>query len=142
MRCFTQWERRSQVSPACIPVPTQSILMKFGYLTGDTLSKWDWPKIEGLHSFKGKLMHSAAYEEGYSLDGKRVAVVGIGSSGVQIIATIAESVEKLYCWIRSPTWITAGFAQKFAGPDGGNFECMTSVFLSMLKTDGKRVDTT
>ena len=56
------------------------------------------------------------------LDGKRVAVIGVGSSGIQVTANIASKVEKLYTWIRSPTWITAGFAQKYAGPDGANFE--------------------
>lgn len=57
------------------------------------------------------------------LKGKRVAVVGNGSSGVQIVAKVQNEVAKLYTWIRSPTWMTAGFAQKFAGPNGANFEC-------------------
>jgi hypothetical protein len=57
------------------------------------------------------------------MEGKRVAVIGIGSSGIQVTATIAPQVSKLYTWVRSPTWVTAGFAQKFAGPDGGNFNC-------------------
>lgn len=50
-------------------------------------------------------------------------MIGIGSSGVQIIPHIAPDVKKLYTWIRSPTWITAGFAQQYAGPGGANFEC-------------------
>ncbi|KAJ5964122.1 uncharacterized protein N7479_003998 [Penicillium vulpinum] len=89
---------------------------------GGVLNNWKWPDIEGLHSFKGLLQHSAHYDESIDLTGKRVAVIGIGSSGVQLISSIAPTVEKLYTWIRSPTWITAGFAQKFAGPNGGNFE--------------------
>lgn len=52
-----------------------------------------------------------------------MAVVGTGSSGVQVIPCIAPDVAQLYTWIRSPTWITAGFAQKYAGPGGTNFEC-------------------
>ena len=56
-----------------------------------------------------------------ALSSKRVAVIGVGSSGIQIISNIASQVQHLYTWMRSPTWITAGFAQKFAGPDGGNF---------------------
>lgn len=38
-------------------------------------------------------MHSAAYEEGYPLEGKRVAVIGAGSSGVQIVANIQKKGE-------------------------------------------------
>lgn len=49
-------------------------------------------------------------------------MIGVGSSGIQVTANIASKVEKLYTWVRSPTWITAGFAQKYAGPGGGNFE--------------------
>lgn len=51
-----------------------------------------------------------------------MAVIGIGSSGVQVIPKIIEQVEHLYCWIRSSTWVTAGFAQKYAGPSGANFK--------------------
>jgi cation diffusion facilitator CzcD-associated flavoprotein CzcO len=67
---------------------------------GGVLNQWKWPEIPGLHDFKGKLMHSANYEEGYVLDGKKVAVIGAGSSGVQIVAAIQKKVDTLYHWIR------------------------------------------
>lgn len=86
-------------------------------------SAWNWPKIKGLHEFKGKLCHTADYDTSIDLHGKRVAVVGIGSSGVQIIPNIIDKVEKLYTWVAAPTWITAGFAPKYAGPNGDNFKC-------------------
>ncbi|EEH17769.2 hypothetical protein PABG_00332 [Paracoccidioides brasiliensis Pb03] len=86
------------------------------------LNAWKWPEIPGLMSFKGRLFHTAKYEEGFDLTGKRVAVIGSGSSGVQTVAAIYKDASRVYTWVRSPTWITAGFAQKFAGPDGGNFE--------------------
>lgn len=69
------------------------------------------------------MFHTANYTEGYDLKNKRVAVIGSGSSGVQTVASVYPDVAKLYTWVRSPTWITAGFAQKFAGEDGGNFSC-------------------
>lgn len=47
----------------------------------------------------------------------------MGSSGIQLTAEISQHVDHLYTWIRSPTWITAGFAQNHAGPNGANFEC-------------------
>ncbi|KAF7188787.1 FAD-binding monooxygenase moxY [Pseudocercospora fuligena] len=89
---------------------------------GGVLNNFKWPDIPGIKDFKGKLMHSAAYEEGYDLKDKKVAVVGAGSSGVQIVAKIQPIVKQLYHWIRSPIWITAGFAQTWAGKDGANFE--------------------
>ena len=90
---------------------------------GGVLNNWKWPDIPGLKSFKGKLMHSAHYEEGYDLTNKRVAVIGAGSSGVQIVASIQRKVDHLYHWVRSPIWITAGFAQTWAGKNGANFRC-------------------
>lgn len=95
---------------------------EFWINAGGVLNNFKWPDIPGLRDFKGKLMHSAAYEEGYPLEGKRVAVVGAGSSGVQIVAKLSKTVSRMYHWIRSPIWITAGFAQTWAGKDGANFE--------------------
>jgi len=88
---------------------------------GGVLNNFKWPDIPGLKDFKGKLMHSAAYEEGMPLEGKKVAVIGAGSSGVQIVAKISKIADHIYHWVRSPIWITAGFAQTWAGTDGANF---------------------
>ncbi|KAK1819067.1 hypothetical protein LTR12_006513 [Friedmanniomyces endolithicus] len=89
---------------------------------GGVLNAYRFPDIPGLHDFKGKLMHSAAYDEGYAIEGKRVAVIGAGSSGVQIVAKLSKTASHIFHWIRSPIWITAGFAQTWAGKDGANFE--------------------
>ena len=60
-------------------------------------------------------------------------VIGIGSSGIQIVSNIASRVEQFYAWVRLPTWITAGFAQKFAGPNVGNFHCESPQVLVKLR---------
>lgn len=85
------------------------------------LNKWRWPDLPNRQRFQGKMLHSASYEEGYPLEGRRVMVIGSGSSGVQIIPAILDRVDSLVTFVRSPTWITAGFAQRFAGKDGCNF---------------------
>jgi len=51
-------------------------------------SSWKWPSIPGIDIFKGKLMHSARWDAAYDLKGKTVAVIGGGSSAVQIIPSI------------------------------------------------------
>jgi cation diffusion facilitator CzcD-associated flavoprotein CzcO len=88
---------------------------------GGVLNRWKWPDIEGLHEFKGKLLHSAQWSQDTDLTGKRVALIGAGSSAVQILPNIYNKVNKVYTWIRNKIWITAGFAQAFAGKDGANF---------------------
>ena len=71
------------------------------------------PKISGLEWFQGVLAHTANYPEGLDLKGKKVAVCGIGSSGIQVIASVQKEVSKLYTWIRSPTWILGTFGAKY-----------------------------
>jgi len=85
------------------------------------LNKWHMPNIPGLESFSGILAHSADYPDELDLKDKHIAVVGTGSSGIQIVANVQPQVEKLYTWIRSPTFMTAGFAGKYGGTDGENF---------------------
>ena len=51
-------------------------------------SAWKYPNIQGLDTLKGKLMHSASWDNGYNLRGKAVAVIGGGSSAVQIIPSL------------------------------------------------------
>ena len=51
-------------------------------------SNWKWPDIPGLHNFKGELVHSADWPEDLKYAGKRVAVIGNGSSGVQIVPAL------------------------------------------------------
>ncbi|KAJ9614291.1 hypothetical protein H2200_002427 [Cladophialophora chaetospira] len=85
------------------------------------LNSWKYPDIPGLETFKGKLMHSAQWDESYDLTGKRVAVIGGGSSAVQLIPSIQPKVKKLTAFLRSPAWITTGFGAKYAAKDGTNF---------------------
>ncbi|PYH95472.1 dimethylaniline monooxygenase [Aspergillus ellipticus CBS 707.79] len=86
------------------------------------LNAWKWPDTPGLHSFKGDLFHTAAYPERFNLKDKKVAVIGSGSSGVQVVASIHDEVSHLFTWVRSPVWVTAAFAQRFAGKNGSNFD--------------------
>jgi cation diffusion facilitator CzcD-associated flavoprotein CzcO len=81
---------------------------------------WKWPAIPNRDMYQGQLLHSAAWPKEASLEGKTVALIGNGSTGVQILPAILDQVKKVYVFVRSRTWITAGFAQKFAGPGGSN----------------------
>ncbi|KAL2802339.1 dimethylaniline monooxygenase [Aspergillus granulosus] len=88
---------------------------------GGFLNAWKWPDIAGLHTFKGDLFHSATYNENYDLIGKRLAVIGNGSSGIQVVAESYKHVSKLYTWIRSPTWILAAIGQRKGSKEGQNY---------------------
>jgi cation diffusion facilitator CzcD-associated flavoprotein CzcO len=63
------------------------------------------PDIPGLEAFTGKVMHSARWDGGYDLTGKRVAVVGTGASAIQIVPNIQPVVSHLDVFQRTPAWI-------------------------------------
>ncbi len=64
-----------------------------------------YPSIPGLSEFAGPCFHSARWDHSVSLTGKRVAVVGTGSTGVQIVGAIAGEVSELVHVQRTPQWI-------------------------------------
>lgn len=64
-----------------------------------------YPEWPGLDVFKGPAFHAARYEHEHELAGKRVAVVGAGSSGTQIVPALAPHVAHLYVFQRDPNWI-------------------------------------
>ncbi|KUJ07909.1 FAD/NAD(P)-binding domain-containing protein [Mollisia scopiformis] len=85
------------------------------------LNKWKWPNIQGLQDFKGKLVHSANWDNSYNWDDKKIAVIGNGSSGLQIVSAMQPKVSKLVNYVRGPTWISINFCAAKA-KDGKNFE--------------------
>jgi len=68
------------------------------------LSVPTYPRIEGRGSFKGLETHTFDWPEGYDVTGKRVAVIGTGASGVQVITDIADKVESLVVLQRDANW--------------------------------------
>jgi cation diffusion facilitator CzcD-associated flavoprotein CzcO len=62
------------------------------------------PRIEGAETFEGRAFHSAEWDHGYDLAGKRVAVVGTGASAVQFVPEIAGKVQKLTVFQRTGNW--------------------------------------
>jgi len=69
------------------------------------LSNPAYPSIEGLDTFEGEKFHSAKWNHGYDLTGKRVAVIGTGASAIQFVPQIQPKVEKLYLFQRMAPWI-------------------------------------
>ena len=86
---------------------------------GGILNNWKWPDIPGLHSFSGQLIHSANWPEDADLDNKMVAVIGNGSTGIQIVPAIQPKVKHLVHLVRSPTWVTPGAASRYPSLRGG-----------------------
>ncbi|EME49158.1 hypothetical protein DOTSEDRAFT_68033 [Dothistroma septosporum NZE10] len=68
------------------------------------LSKTNYPDIPGIHSFGGDIHHTAKWPKDFPLEGKRVGVIGCGSTGVQVITEIGRKVGRLICFQRHPQY--------------------------------------
>jgi cation diffusion facilitator CzcD-associated flavoprotein CzcO len=71
------------------------------------LSAHVMPRIAGVDSFKGQSFHTARWpHEPVSFEGKRVAVIGTGATGVQTIPEVAKTAGHLTVFQRTPNWCT------------------------------------
>ena len=70
------------------------------------LSQPKMPDIDGIESFAGKVIHTAAWDDDYDLQDKRVAVIGTGATAVQLIPEIAPRLAELTVYQRTPIWVT------------------------------------
>lgn len=68
------------------------------------LSAAKTPDIPGAGTFKGLTLSTATWPEDVDLSGKRVGIIGTGSSGIQTITTIAPQVGELFVFQRTPNY--------------------------------------
>ncbi|CAN5603944.1 NAD(P)/FAD-dependent oxidoreductase [soil metagenome] len=78
---------------------------QFFVLAVGCLSNATMPNIPGLEKFRGEVIHTGRWpQEGVSLAGKRVGIVGTGSSGVQAVPVIAREAGSLTVFQRTATY--------------------------------------
>jgi cation diffusion facilitator CzcD-associated flavoprotein CzcO len=71
----------------------------------------DWP---GLDTFRGPKFHTARWESQHDLTGKRVAVVGSGSTATQVVPSIAGTAGEVLMFQREPGWVVAKGGRSFS----------------------------
>jgi cation diffusion facilitator CzcD-associated flavoprotein CzcO len=70
------------------------------------LSQAIYPDIPGIESFAGEQYHTANWpREGVDLSGKRVGIIGLGASGIQIVPVIAPQVKEFFVFQRTPNFV-------------------------------------
>ncbi|MGW5287247.1 flavin-containing monooxygenase [Rhodococcus pyridinivorans] len=81
-------------------IATQFLITCAGMLSAPMSSVF-----EGQESFAGPIFHTSRWpKEGADVAGKKVAVIGVGATGIQVIQTIADKVEHLKVFIRTPQY--------------------------------------
>jgi cyclohexanone monooxygenase len=78
---------------------TRYVILATGALSDPRL-----PDLPGLETFAGPILHTARWDDSVDLSGKRVCHFGIGSSGIQTVAAIANSVGELTVFSRTPSF--------------------------------------
>lgn len=62
-------------------------------------------RVPGLETFRGRAFHTADWPDGVKLKGKRVGVIGTGSSGIQMTSELGFSGSQVYQFVRTPQWV-------------------------------------
>jgi cation diffusion facilitator CzcD-associated flavoprotein CzcO len=76
------------------------VVLAIGLLSAPTM-----PRLEGIGDFKGRSFHTFYWpHEPLDLAGKKVAVIGTGATGIQLIGEIADKVGQLTVFQRRPNW--------------------------------------
>lgn len=82
------------------PVTARSVVMASGPLANPAM-----PDIRGRDDFAGHVIHSARWDHDYDFTGKKVAVIGTGASGVQIIPHLVKQAASVKVFQRTPGWV-------------------------------------
>ena len=72
------------------------------------------PELLGRDRFAGPAFHSARWDTGVDVAGKRVGVIGTGASAVQIIPSIAEETARVEVFQRTASWVLPRLERDFS----------------------------
>ncbi|KAK2741708.1 hypothetical protein FQN55_008207 [Onygenales sp. PD_40] len=70
---------------------------------------WKLPSYEGIESFRGQLFHTSNWDPKFDASGKRVALIGNGASGLQVLPFLQQTAAHVDHYARNKTWIADSF---------------------------------
>ena len=90
-----------------------TLVSRFFVCSTGPLSQPRWPDIAGLDDFQGLRLHSARWDHHKKLAGLRVAVIGTGSTAVQLIPPIAREAAQLHVFQRTANWVLPRLERRY-----------------------------
>ena len=81
-------------------IRSRAVITSVGFLNRPNI-----PQIAGAETFAGASWHTARWPEGVDLKGKRVAVIGTGCTGYQMVPELALEAAKVTVFQRTPQWL-------------------------------------
>ena len=94
------WEIRAKGPEGEHTLRSNAVITGVGFLNRPNM-----PAIEGMAQFQGPSWHTARWPEGADLRGKRIAVIGTGCTGYQLIPELAREASHVTVFQRTPQWL-------------------------------------
>jgi 4-hydroxyacetophenone monooxygenase len=85
---------------------TETITSNVVFSASGLFSTAKLPDIPGIDDYEGKMFHTTEWDHSYDYSGKRVALIGTGSTGSQLAPAIAEAAGSFTIYQRTPNWVT------------------------------------
>jgi len=93
------------------------ISARFFVCSTGPLSQPRWPDITGLADFRGRLLHTARWPADADLAGKRIGVIGTGSTASQVVPALAPAAARLTLFQRTPNWVMPRMDRHYGAVD-------------------------
>jgi len=94
------WEVRATGPEGERTLRSNAVITGVGFLNRPNM-----PTIEGMADFQGPSWHTARWPDGADLRGKRIAVIGTGCTGYQLIPELAREASHVTVFQRTPQWL-------------------------------------
>jgi cation diffusion facilitator CzcD-associated flavoprotein CzcO len=79
------------------------------------------PHFEGIETFAGASFHTARWDHSVPLDGRRIGVIGTGSTAVQITSALVDRVERYALFQRTAQWVIPGEMHTYTDEERDGF---------------------
>ncbi|KAI4713964.1 hypothetical protein J4E89_001413 [Alternaria sp. Ai002NY15] len=73
-------------------------------------NSWKLPDYPGLNDYQGHLRHTSNWDVSFDPTGKKIAVIGNGASGIQVVPNLQPIAKHITHFVRNPTWIATSWA--------------------------------
>ena len=107
---------------------------RFVVMATGGLSVPNTPDIPGVADFEGAIYHTARWpQEPVSFEGKRIGIIGTGSSGIQAIPMIAQAAKQLVVFQRTPNFSVPARNRPLTDEDHESFDAGLDAYLASLE---------
>ena len=108
-----RWDEDAQIWRVTL-ADGETLSARFLITATGFLSQPRTPDIPGIDTFTGRIVHTARWDDSYSFNGRRAAIIGTGSTAVQVIPELAKEVCELTVYQRTPIWVMPKFDVGFS----------------------------